>query len=344
MDRVRDMLCAALGTENRLTLPISGTGSAGMETCLVNLVEPGDRVLVGVNGVFGTRLVEIAKRAGADVVAAEVAWGRAVDPDTLRRAAGGRSFKLVAVVHGETSTGALTELAPVREVADEVGALLLVDTVTTLGGVRIDLDAHRVDAVYSGTQKCLSCPPGLSPVSFSERAREALAHRKTPVQSWYLDLSLIARYWGQERVYHHTAPINMLYGIHEALRLVLEEGLDARVARHRLHARAVAAGLEALGLVLRVPESERLPPLTTVAVPDGVDDARTRRALLDRYGIEIGGGLGPMKGNTWRIGLMGESASRRNVTLFLSALRTILREQGFREREDPLLAADEVWK
>lgn len=343
MDQVREMLRAALGTSSTFTLPISGTGSAGMETCLVNLLEPGDPVLVGVNGVFGTRLAEIARRAGAEVTIADGEWGRALDAGRLRKAGGGKKQKVLCVVHGETSTGVLQDLAPMREVADELGALLLVDAVTTLGGVRVDMDATRIDALYSGTQKCLSCPPGLSPVSLSAAAEAALAARRRPVQSWYLDLSLIGKYWGTDRVYHHTAPINMLYGLHEALRLVLEEGLEARAARHRANASALAAGLVALGLSLRVPPGERLPPLTTVAIPDGVDDGTLRRALLDRYGIEIGGGLGPMKGNTWRFGLMGEGSTRRNVTLCLSALTTLLREQGFRTHDDPIAAAASVW-
>jgi alanine-glyoxylate transaminase/serine-glyoxylate transaminase/serine-pyruvate transaminase len=339
MDQVRAMLGAVLGTSSTLALPISGTGSSGMETCLVNLVEPGDSVLVGVNGVFGGRLAEIARRAGAQVTVAQGEWGRALDPAVLRAAANGKKQRLVCVVHGETSTGVLQDLPAMRAVADELGALLLVDAVTTLGGLPIDMDAQRIDALYSGTQKCLSCPPGLSPVAFSAEAQRVLASRKVPVQSWYLDLSLIGQYWGSERVYHHTAPINMLYAIHEGLRLVLEEGLDVRAARHRENARALGAGLEALGLTLRVPPGERLPPLTTVAIPDGVDDLGVRRALLARYGIEIGGGLGPMKGNTWRIGLMGAGSTRRNVTLVLAALETLLREQGFATKGDPLAAA-----
>jgi alanine-glyoxylate transaminase/serine-glyoxylate transaminase/serine-pyruvate transaminase len=231
-------------------------------------------------------------------------------------------------VHAETSTGVLQQLAPMQELADRLGALFLVDAVTSLGGVPVEVDAHQIDAVYSGTQKCLSCPPGLSPVSLSARALARLAQRKQPVQSWYLDLSLITQYWGHERVYHHTAPINALYGFHEALRLVLEEGLEARFARHRQNAAALAAGLEALGLTLPVPKGERLPPLTLVSVPAGVDEARVRRHLLDRFCLEIGGGLGKFKGKAWRIGLMGASSTRQNVLLCLHALADAMAAQG----------------
>jgi alanine-glyoxylate transaminase/serine-glyoxylate transaminase/serine-pyruvate transaminase len=339
LDQLRAMLRTVLGTENELTMPMSGTGSLGMETCLVNLIEPGDRVLVAVNGVFGQRLAEVARRAGAEVVTAESSWGRAVDLEQLRKVARGQKFKLLCVVHAETSTGALTELAPCKGVADELGALLLVDAVTSLGGLPVDLVRNGVDVLYAGTQKCLSCPPGLAPVSLGPRAREALARRAAPAQSWYADLALISRYWGGERAYHHTAPINMLYGLHEALRLVLEEGLEARFERHRRLSRALAAGLTAMGLTLPVPESERLPPLTLVQVPEGIDEARVRRLLLTRYQLEIGAGLGAYKGKAFRIGLMGESCTERSVVLCLSALADALAEQGFRPAGEPLPAA-----
>lgn len=328
MDETRAMLRSVFGTQNELTLPMSGTGSAGMETCLVNLIEPGERVLVGVNGVFGTRMAEVARRAGAQVTEVQGEWGRALDPDALRAAASGAPHDLLCVVHAETSTGVLQPLAPMRALADELGALLLVDCVTSLGGLPVDLDAHGVDAAYSGTQKCLSCPPGLSPVSFSERARARMARRERAVQSWYLDLSLIASYWGEERAYHHTAPIQMTYALHEALRLVLEEGLEERFARHARLSQALVAGLEALGLELAVPAEERLAPLLAVRIPEGVDDAQVRAHLLREFGLEIGGGLGPMKGRTWRIGLMGAGATRRNVELCLAGLHSALSEQG----------------
>jgi alanine-glyoxylate transaminase / serine-glyoxylate transaminase / serine-pyruvate transaminase len=338
LDQVRSMLRQVIGTQNELTLPMSGTGSLGMETCIDNLVEPGDRVLVGVHGVFGQRLAEVARRAGAQVTAVEGEWGRALDVEQLRKVAAGSPFKLVCMVHAETSTGALTPLPPFRELADELGALLLVDCVTSLGGVPVEMDAVGADAIYSGTQKCLSCPPGLAPVSLSPRARATLDARKHKVQSWYADLSLIAQYFGGERLYHHTAPINMLYGLHEALRLVLEEGLEHRYARHLKLSGALAVGLEALGLQLAVPASERLPPLTLVEIPQGVDDAKVRKRLLDEHGIEIGGGLGKFKGRAWRIGLMGESCKPERVTGVLSALRGALEAEGYRAKDDPVAA------
>ncbi len=339
MDQVRDMLRGVFQTQNQCTLPMSGTGSAGMETCLVNLVEPGDRVLVGVNGVFGTRLAEVARRAGAEVTVAEGEWGRALDPAALEKAAAGRKYQLVCVVHAETSTGVLQPIEPIRQLADRLGALLVADTVTSLGGVPVQLDARGIDASYSGTQKCLSSPPGFSPVSFSPRAVAKLEARKTPVQSWYLDLSLLLKYWGQERVYHHTAPINSLYGLHESLRLALAEGLEARFERHRKHAAALAAGLSALGLELLVPAAERLPPLTLVSVPRGIDEAKVRKYLLEEFSLEIGGGLGKFKGNAWRIGLMGASSTRRNVSLCLTALGQALAAQGHQASVSEALAA-----
>lgn len=338
MDEVREMLRSVFGTKNELTFPMSGTGSSGMETCFVNLLSPGDRVLVGVNGVFGTRMADVARRCGAEVTEVKTDWGKTFSAEELRAGAEGK-YDVLAVVMAETSTGAIQDLAPAREVADEVGALLLVDCVTSLGGYVMDLDGWGVDAAYSGTQKCLSCPPGLAPISFSARAAERLANRETPVQSWYLDLSMISNYWGAERAYHHTAPINMLYGLHEALRLALEEGIEARAERHARNAGALVAGLEAMGLSPRVAASERLTPLTAVSVPEGVNDGAARKFLLESFGVEIGGGLGPMAGNTWRIGLMGAGSTRRNVTLCLSGLRAALEDQGYSVPGDPLAAA-----
>ncbi|MCB9730634.1 MAG: alanine--glyoxylate aminotransferase family protein [Deltaproteobacteria bacterium] len=343
MDEIAQMLRQVFGTDNRTTLPISGTGSAGMETCVMNLVEPGDAVLVGVNGVFGGRLCEVASRAGGEVTRVEAPWGRAFSPEDFERAAAGRRFKVLCVVHAETSTGVLQDLSGLREVADRMGALLLVDTVTSLGGVPVELDRFGVDATYSGTQKCLSCPPGLSPVSFSDRAVDVIGARTSPVRSWYMDIGQLTRYWGGERAYHHTAPINMLYGLHEALRLCLVEGLPARFERHRLHARALAAGLGAMGLELPVPEAIRLPPLTLVKVGAEVDEAAVRRRLLTEHGMEIGGGLGDFKGKAWRIGLMGASSSRGNVEGCLSALAEALQHQGVASRGDGLAAAREVY-
>lgn len=343
MDEVRAMLRQVLSTQNTMTIPISGTGSAGMEACLVNLIEPGDQVLVGVNGVFGTRMCEVARRCGANVTAASVPWGRAFDLEDFQRAAGDCSYKLVCVVHAETSTGVLQDLTGFSDLAQERGAMLLVDAVTSLGGVPVDMDGWGIDAIYSGTQKCLSCPPGLSPVSLSRAAVEALQRRHTPVASWYLDLSLIGQYWSSERAYHHTAPINMIFALHEALRLVLEEGLSDRCLRHRLHAQALWAGLQAMGLSLLVPEAFRLYPLTVVEVPDGVNEAAVRHHLLAAHHLEIGGGLGPMAGKVWRIGLMGHGCSRQNVTACLSSLAGALRAQGHQPLDDPLPAAEAVY-
>jgi alanine-glyoxylate transaminase/serine-glyoxylate transaminase/serine-pyruvate transaminase len=325
LDETQAMLRKVFGTENALTLPMSATGSAGMETCFVNLLEPGDHALICRHGVFGGRMAEVARRCGAEVTLVDAPWGQAIDPDDVAKAAKSRSFKVLAIVHAETSTGVLQNLSPFREIADSCGALLLVDTVTSLAGVPIDLDRVGIDAVYSGTQKCLSCPPGLSPVSFSERARQVLSTRKTPVQSWYLDLNLIGRYFGGERVYHHTAPVNMIFALHEALRLVLEEGLEPRYARHRQQAEALRQGLEALGLELPVAPTDRLPPLTLVRIPAGIDDRAVRAKLLADHGLEIGGGLGDFQGKAWRIGLMGASATPRHVDLCVGALEEALR-------------------
>jgi alanine-glyoxylate transaminase/serine-glyoxylate transaminase/serine-pyruvate transaminase len=320
LDETQSMLREVFGTQNSLTLPISATGSAGMETCFVNLLEPGDAVLICRHGVFGGRMAEVARRCGAKVTLVDAPWGRAVDPDDVARVAKTQSFKLLALVHAETSTGVLQDLTPFRSIADSCGALLVVDAVTSLAGVPVEVDRHGIDAVYSGTQKCLSCPPGLSPVSFSDRAQQVLSTRDVPVQSWYLDLSLIGQYFGGNRVYHHTAPVNMIFALHEALRLVLREGLEARYARHRAQAQALYEGLESLGLELLVEPEVRLPPLTLVRIPDGVNDAVVRRRLLDEHGLEIGGGLGDFKGKAWRIGLMGASATPRHVELCIRAL------------------------
>ncbi|QDU84469.1 Purine catabolism protein PucG [Planctomycetes bacterium Pla163] len=324
MDEVRSMLQTIAGARSGRATAISATGSAGMETCLVNLLERGDRALVVRAGVFGTRMAEVARRAGAEVDTFDVPWGESFDVADLRAFAADRSYRIVACVHAETSTGVLQPLEGLRELADDLGALLVVDAVTSLGGVPVEVTEQGIDALYSGTQKCLSCPPGLSPVVLSDAALERVAARTTPVQSWYLDLSLIEAYWGGERAYHHTAPINMLFGLHEALRLCLEEGLEARYARHARMARGLWAGLEALDLAPRVVPERRLPQLTTVAVPDGVDEAALRRRLLNEFDLELGGGLGPMKGTTWRIGLMGAGATERHVHLCLDALAKVL--------------------
>ena len=297
-----------------------------MEACLVNLLEPGDRTVIGVNGFFGQRMAEIARRCGADVTVVEAPWGQAIDPQQIQRVLGQRKAKEVAVVHVETSTGVLQPLEEVIRISHEYGAVTLVDAVASLGGVDLPIDRWGVDVCYSGSQKCLSAPPGLAPVTVSDRVCQEVNHRKTPVQSWYLDFSLLKTYWGGERVYHHTAPIPMIYALHEALRIVQEEGLEARFARHAKHARALWAGLEGLGLRLFAPQPIRSPTLTTVEVPEGVDEVAVRRRLLVEYGIEIAGGLGPLRGRIWRIGLMGHSAQQRNVLLLLAALGAILRD------------------
>lgn len=340
LDELRVMLRAVFETRNPMTLALSGTGTAGMEGCLVNLVEPGDRVLVASSGYFGQRLAEVARRCGAEVTMAETTWGRAVDPDTMRAAAAGRSFKLLCAVHTETSAGVQQDLSTLRAVADELGALTLVDAVASLGGASVATDANGLDVVYSGSQKCLSCASGAAPVTFSPRAVAAIEGRRAPLGTFYFDLLAIARYWGEERAYHHTPPASVLYGLHEALRLILAEGLDERFRRTaRLHA-ALVAGLEALGLELPVPAAERSPTLTVVGIPGGVDDLGVRSALLAKHGLEIGAGLGPLKGRAWRIGLLGESATRRNVVLCLAALGAELATQGWVAERDPVAAAE----
>ncbi len=330
MEETKRMLRAVFGTTNELTIPISGTGSAGLEATIVNLVEPGDEVVIGVNGVFGTRLTDVAERAGAIVVKAEAPWGQAIPNDTIAAAlAKTTKPRLLVLVHAETSTGVWQPLEDASRMAHERGALFVVDCVTSLGGCPVEIDRVGIDAAYSGTQKCLSCPPGLSPVTFGPRAVERLRARTRKVQSWYLDLTMLEKYWGEERVYHHTAPISMNYALYEALRVALEEGPEARYARHRLNHEALVAGLEALGLTMSVAAGERLWMLNSVRIPAGVDDAAVRKALLDEDGIEIGGGLGPMKGQTWRIGLMGESSRPANVTRLLTAFGRLLPRHGF---------------
>ncbi|NQU21713.1 MAG: alanine--glyoxylate aminotransferase family protein [Candidatus Nealsonbacteria bacterium] len=343
MNQTQQLLRYLFQTENALTIPVSGTGSAGMETCFVNLVEPGDEVVVCVNGVFGTRMADIVGRLGGRLTRVDAPWGRAIDPQDVRQAIDGRNPKVLAVVHAETSTGVCQPLEDLAAVAKEAGALLLVDTVTSLGGMEVAVDRLGIDAVYSGTQKCLSCPPGLSPVSLSPAALEKLERRKTPVVSWYLDMGMVAQYWGSQRKYHHTAPINMVYALREALRMIAEEGLEARFARHQLNHRALVAGVEAMGLAMLVPEPERLPMLNAVCIPDGADDAKVRDALLRGFGIEIGGGLGDLAGKVWRVGIMGEASCRRNVVLFLATLETILKTQGVAVKPGATEAAANVY-
>ncbi|MFT5130444.1 MAG: alanine-glyoxylate transaminase/serine-glyoxylate transaminase/serine-pyruvate transaminase [Rhodothermales bacterium] len=325
MDEIKAMLRSCFQTENAMTFPVSAPGSAGMETCLVNLLEPGDEAVVCINGVFGGRMADIVGRCGATAIRVEAPWGEPIDPAQVAEALAGRSPKLVAIVHAETSTGVLQPLNEISAMAHNAGALMVVDAVTSFCGTDLRIDDWGIDAVYSGSQKCLSAPPGISPVSFSDRALAALAARKTPVQSWFLDLSLVQGYWqeGAKRSYHHTAPVSAMFALHEALRLALEEGLDARFARHRAAHDRLRDGLEDLGFSFTVAPELRLPMLNAVALPEGLDDAATRGRLLNDFNIEVGGGLGKFAGKIWRVGLMGGSADAQHVDALLSALREI---------------------
>ena len=329
MDECRVMLRQVLRTENAVTIATPGTGTSGMEAAVMNLVEPGDNVVIGVCGYFGDRIVQMAERAGGNVTRVDAAWGSPVDPAEMQKAiAASGQVKLVGIVHAETSTGVMTPPEPIAKLAKEAGALMLVDCVTSLGGVPVEADAWGADVVYSGTQKCLSAPPGVAPVTFSPAAWARVRAREVPSNTWYLDMSLLEAYWDERRSYHHTAPISMVYALHQALSLVLEEGLEQRWARHERNGRALQAGLEAMGLGLHADEGYRLPVLTTVKIPEGVNDGEVRGALLKRHSIEVGGGLGDLKGKVWRVGLMGESSTEGNVLLFLSALGRIVAEQG----------------
>jgi alanine-glyoxylate transaminase/serine-glyoxylate transaminase/serine-pyruvate transaminase len=330
MNEVQAQLRAVLRTENAFTIAVSGTGSAGMEAALVNVVEPGDAVVVVASGVFGNRMADIVGRCGGRLVKLEVPWGETIEParieETLKKEG---KVKAVALVHAETSTGAQQPMEGLGKLCHDHGALLVVDTVTSLGGIPVEVDGWGADAVYSGTQKCLSCPPGLAPLTLSHRALDAVKARKTRVQSWYLDAGMVADYWAEgKRVYHHTAPISMVYALRESLRLVLEEGLEARFARHRRHSAALMAGLAALGCEPQAQEGRRLVSLNCVKAPAGVDEGAVRRYLLAEHSIEIGGGLGPLAGKVWRIGLMGESARQENVLAVLAAIEQGLAKQG----------------
>lgn len=324
MDQTRGMMQQVWQTKNEMTLAVSGTGSAGMETLFVNLVEPGDKVLIGVNGVFGGRMKDLAERCGAEVHVLEKPWGEVFEPSEVVAAVKRLKPAVVAMVHAETSTGAHQPIDGIAEAVHDADGLLLLDCVTSLGGLPVEIDAWGVDAAYSGTQKCLSCPPGLSPVTLSPRAVAKLDARKSKVPSWYLDLTMVRNYWGEDRTYHHTAPINMLYALNEALRIVLEEGLEARFARHQQMHELLREGLEALGLRYLSQSGHTLPMLNCVAMPEGVDEAAVRKALLNDYGIEVGPGLGAFKGKAIRIGLMGHAATKRNVALVLAALKATI--------------------
>jgi alanine-glyoxylate transaminase / serine-glyoxylate transaminase / serine-pyruvate transaminase len=344
MDETQALLRYVFETQNALTIPVSGTGSAGMEACFVNLVEPEDEVVVCVNGVFGTRMADIVGRLNGRLIRVDAEWGRAIDPEDVRKAIQGKNPKIIAVVHAETSTGVRTPLEDLSTLAKQAGALLLVDCVTSLGGLPVSIDQTGVDAAYSGTQKCLSCPPGLAPITFGPAAFAKLEQRKSPVVSWYLDLSMVKDYWGGDRKYHHTAPINMIYGLREALRLIIEEGLEARFARHKLNHQALVAGVEAMGLSMLVPENERLPMLNTIRIPEGTNDAQVRKNLLKAYGLEIGGGLGALAGKVWRVGLMGHTSTRRSVLFFLAALETVLKSQHINVTPGAVEAAEALYQ
>jgi alanine-glyoxylate transaminase/serine-glyoxylate transaminase/serine-pyruvate transaminase len=348
MDELKDLLRYAFQTNNEVTIPISAPGSAGMETCFANLVEPSDKVIICRNGVFGGRMLENVQRCGGEAIMVDDPWGRAVDIEKVAEALNGNpDAKILAFVHAETSTGAMSDAKALAKLAHEHDCIVIADTVTSLGGVPVKVDEWELDAVYSGTQKCLSCIPGLSPVTFNNRSMEKIKNRKKKCQSWFLDISLMLGYWdgGGKRAYHHTAPINPLYGLHEALILLHDEGLENAWARHRLHHNALKAGLEALGLELVVPEGERLPQLNAVSIPEGIEDAAVRKNLLDAYNLEIGAGLGESAGKLWRIGLMGYSARRGNVLYCISALEAVLGGLGSSvPRGKALEAATAVYK
>ena len=328
MDATKQLLQYAFKTENALTMPISAPGSAGMEACFVNLVEPGDKVLVCINGVFGNRMVENVERCGGQAIVIKNDWGKQTDlnavEDALKKEA---DIKVLAFVHAETSTGVRNDAKRLCELAKQYDCLSIVDAVTSLGGIELDVDGWQIDAIYSGTQKCLSCVPGLSPVSFSHAAVEVIKARKTPVQSWFLDMDLVMGYWGQggKRAYHHTAPVNSLYALHESLRILHNEGLQPAWQRHDEMHQALKSGLENIGLEFVVDEAYRLPQLNMVSIPDGVDDAEVRGQLLSEFGLEIGAGLGELAGKVWRIGLMGYGSNMKNVDYCVSALTSVLK-------------------
>jgi alanine-glyoxylate transaminase/serine-glyoxylate transaminase/serine-pyruvate transaminase len=327
MEEMKVLLRYAFQTENQLTMPVSAPGSTGMETCFVNLVEPGDKVVVCQNGVFGGRMKENVERAGGEAVMVQDDWGRAVDVNKAEEALKANpDAKILAFVHAETSTGAISDAKTLAELARQHDCLIIADTVTSLAGSPLMVDEWGLDAVYSGTQKCLSCVPGLSPITFSQKALDAVTSRKTTVQSWFMDLNLVLGYWGGEgkRAYHHTAPINTLYGLHEALVILQDEGIENSWERHRTNHNALKAGFEAMGLSFVVPEDERLPQLNAVSVPEGVDEAAVRTTLLDDYNLEIGAGLGAMAGKIWRVGLMGYASNKTNVLFCLGALDAVL--------------------
>jgi alanine-glyoxylate transaminase / serine-glyoxylate transaminase / serine-pyruvate transaminase len=329
MDDVQVLMRRAFQTQNRITFPLSASGSGGIEAAVMNPLDPGDECIVCVNGAFSERMAIIAERIPAKVIRVEAPYGRTVDPADVLRAGKGRKIKFVGLAHGETSSGVVQQIEDYRKVADELGALLVVDTVATLAGVPLDVDAQRIDICFSGSQKAISAPPGMAPITVGPRAEEAMHARKEPVRSWYFDLTTAMNYWGKDRLYHHTPPITLIYAMREALRAVLEEGLEARWERHRENQQALIAGVEAMGLELLVSNAEdRLVTVTAVNIPAGLEDGKVRKQLLDEFNIEIAGGLGPLKGKIWRVGLMGYSCQKTNVLIFLAALEKTLLDQG----------------
>jgi len=329
LDRIGELLPPVFGTRNPVTHAIPGTGTSGMETSVANLLEPGDRILVCSHGYFGDRIRQIAERQEAEITLLEEQWGRPTDPARVEAALKEKTYKVVAVVHAETSTGVLQPMEEISRMVRDHGAMLLLDTVSSLGGIEVKVDEWGVDACFSCSQKCIGCPPGLSPITFSERAMAAVQNRKHLVRSWYLDISLLKQYWGAERTYHHTSSSTLNYGLLEALLLIHEEGLEKRFARHLRNHKALVAGIEALGLEMLVQPDYRLPTLNTIVIPEGVDDARLRKYLLETFKLDIGGGFGMLKGKIWRVGLMGYSSSADNVLFFIPAMSRALAVQGF---------------
>ena len=331
MSDVQVLLRRVFLTENRMTYPVSASGSGGIEAAVANPLEPGDEAIVCSNGWFSDRMAVIGERTGANIIRVEAPYGKTVDPDDVRRAAKGRKIKLVGLAHGETSSGVIQNLDHYRKVADELGAILVVDAVATLGGVPLDVDRQRIDICFSGSQKTLSAPPGMAPITFNTRVEEMVKSRKTPVRSWYFDFLPIMSFWGSERTYHHTPPISLIYGLREALRLAIEEGLEARWERHRQNQHALIAGIEAMGLEPFVKNpADRLPTVVAVTVPAGIDEAKVRAQLREEFNLEIAGGFGAVKGKIWRVGLMGYVSQKANVLLFLAAFEKVLGDHGFR--------------
>ena len=328
LDQVGDQLRKVFQTRNRVTHAAPGTGTSGMEACVANLIEPGDKILVCVHGYFGDRLRQMVERQRAQLTLLEEEWGKPIDPQRVEAAFKAQSYKVITLVHAETSTGVLQPMDDIVKLADEYGVMILLDTVTSLGGVEVKMDEWGLDAAYSCSQKCIGCPPGLAPISFSDRAIEAVRNRKQPVSSWYLDITLLEKYWGSDRIYHHTSSSTLNYALLEALRLIEEEGLQNRFERHLENHRALVAGVEAMGLKMHVSPEHRLPTLNTIRIPEGVDDVKARGYLLETFNLEIGGGLGALKGKVWRVGLMGYSSSAENVLFFLSAISRALAIQG----------------